>query len=698
MVKAKQYLLGCDIGGTFTDFALIDQQTGKVSVYKCLSTPEDPARAVFEGIKKFLNEDKECLGRTLELIHGTTLVINAIIERKGAKTALVTTRGFKDIIEIARELRYEVYNFQIEYPVPLVPRHLRFELSERMAYDGRVIERLDEGEVLSLIKWLKKNGIESIAICFLHSYKNPGHEKRVASIIKDRWPEVSISISSEVLPQIEEYERTNTTIVNAYIKRVMEDYLLTIEKWLTSHGFEGALYIMSSSGGVIPVDTAKTFPVRAIESGPAGGVMAAKFYSKLHEYNDILSFDMGGTTAKLCAVMRGEVSISRDYEVDRMRRFKKGSGIPLRTPVFDLIEIGAGGGSIAKVSSLGLLEVGPESSGAHPGPSCYNLGGQNPTVSDADLILGYLNADYFCGGEIILNREKAEKAIEGKLAKPLKMTVEECAWGIHNIVNENMASAARIHINERGGDIRKMALVAYGGAGPVHALGLAEKVGIIKILIPRSAGVMSAIGFFTSPRTFDLVQTYKVNLSEADFKDIETTFRKMEQQVKTSLPPTQDEDEIVYERSIEMRYAGQVDYVKVDIENENLSKMEKHRIQEKFDHVYQALYTRIYPEMEVEFINLKVKGYIEEMQFKIPPIKIENKDIIKALKGHRNVFFPDSGYMDCTIYDRSLLFPGVKFSGPAVIEERESTTVVGPHAEVSMDDYGTIMITRGYEA
>ncbi len=698
MVKTKHYLLGCDIGGTFTDFALIDLQSGRVRVYKCLSTPDDPAKAVFEGIKKFINEDKDCLGQTLELIHGTTLVINAIIERKGAKTALVTTRGFKDIIEIARELRYEVYNFQIEYPVPLVPRHLRFEVGERMAYDGKVIERMEEGEVLSLIEELKRNGIESIAICFLHSYKNPEHEKRVAAILKDRWPEVSVSISSEVLPQIEEYERTNTTIVNAYIKRVMEDYLMRIEKWLTSRGFEGVLYIMSSSGGVIPVDTAKTFPVRAIESGPAGGVMAAKFYSRLHDYNDILSFDMGGTTAKLCAVMRGEVSISRDYEVDRMRRFKKGSGIPLRTPVFDLIEIGAGGGSIAKVSSLGLLEVGPESSGAHPGPACYNLGGQNPTVSDADLILGYLNADYFCGGEIILNREKAEKAIEKKLAQPLQMTVEECAWGIHNIVNENMASAARIHINERGGDIRKMALVAYGGAGPVHALGLAEKIGITKILIPRSAGVMSAIGFFTSPRTFDLVQTYKVNLSEVNFKDIETTFRKMEQQVKTSLPPTQNENEIVYERSIEMRYEGQVDYVKVDVGDVNLSEMAKHRIQEKFDHVYQSLYTRIYPEMEVEFINLKVKGYIEEMQFKIPPFKNDNKNISKAVKGHRHVFFSESGYMDCAIYDRPFLFPGVKFIGPAVIEERESTTVVGPNAEVSIDDYGTIMITRRYEA
>ena len=697
MVKTKQYLLGCDIGGTFTDFAWIDLQSGRVSVHKCLSTPDDPARAVFEGIKKFLNEDKECLGQILEFIHGTTLVINAIIERKGAKTALVTTRGFRDIIEIAREVRYEVYNFQIEYPVPLVPRELRFEVGERMAYDGTPIEALEEQEVLRLLEELKRKKIESIAICFLHAYKNPEHEKRVAFLVKERWPEISLSISSEVLPQIEEYERTNTTIVNAYIKRVMEDYLLRIEKWLTSHGFEGALYIMSSSGGVIPVETAKRFPVRAIESGPAGGVMAAKFYSKLHAYNDILSFDMGGTTAKLCAVMKGEVSVSRDYEVDRMRRFRKGSGIPLRTPVFDLIEIGAGGGSIAKVNALGLLEVGPESAGSHPGPASYNLGGQNPTVSDADLVLGYLNADYFCGGEIILNREKAGKAIEEKLAQPLKMTVEECAWGIHNIVNENMASAARIHINERGGDIREMALVAYGGAGPIHAMGLAEKVGITRILIPKSAGVMSAIGFFTSPRTFDLIQTYKVTLKEANLDDIEATFRSMEGQVRASLPPVREEGEIVYQRSIEMRYAGQVDYVHVGMEGADLSHFEKRRILEKFNQVYQALYTRIYTDMEVEFINLKVKGYIEERKFKIPPLRIENRKLTKAVKGHRKVFFPDSGCVECAVYDRPLLFPGVGFNGPAVIEERESTTIVTPNAEVSMDDYGTLMIARGVE-
>jgi N-methylhydantoinase A len=674
---------------------LIELQSGRVRVHKCLSTPEDPARAVFEGIQKFISEDKDCLGQILEFIHGTTLVINAIIERKGAKTALVTTRGFRDIIEIAREVRYEVYNFQIEYPVPLVPRHLRFEVGERMAQDGRVIERLEEEEVLSLIDELKKNGIESIAICFLHSYKNPEHEKRVASIMKDRWPQVSASVSSEVLPQIEEYERTNTTIVNAYIKRVMEEYLLRIEKWLTSRGFEGALYIMSSSGGVIPVETAKRFPVRAIESGPAGGVMAAKFYSKLHAYDDILSFDMGGTTAKLCAVMEGEVSVSRDYEVDRMRRFRKGSGIPLRTPVFDLIEIGAGGGSIAKVNALGLLEVGPESAGSHPGPASYNLGGQNPTVSDADLVLGYLNPDYFCGGEIILNREKAEKAIEEKLAHPLQMTVEKCAWGIHNIVNENMASAARIHINEKGGDIRKMVLVAYGGAGPVHAHGLAEKLGITKILIPRSAGVMSAIGFFTSPRTFDLIQTFKATLKEAHLEEIELTFKEMEAQVKASLSPTQNANKILYERSMEMRYVGQVDYIQVDIGKRETGKMEKQKIREKFDQAYRNLYTRIYPEVEVECINLKVKGTVAETHFEIPPVKAENKHIKNAIKGYRKIFLPESGTTDCCVYDRSLLFPGAKFSGPAIIEEMESTTVVSSHAEVSIDDYGTIMITRG---
>jgi N-methylhydantoinase A len=693
-VSEKIYYLGCDIGGTFTDFVLINQKNGEVKVHKCLSTPQDPSQAIFEGIKRFLEQDSSLLSRTAEIIHGTTLVINAIIERKGARTALMTTRGFRDVIEIARELRYEVYNFQIEYPLPLVPRHLRFEVDERVSFDGRVIKALEEKEVLDLLQRLKEKRIESVAVSFLHSYKNPEHEKRVDAILRNSWPDLSISLSSEVLPQIEEYERTNTTIVNAYIKRVMEEYLSALEKWLHSKGFEGSLYIMSSSGGVIPLETAKRLPVRAIESGPAGGVMAAKFYSRLHDYNDILSFDMGGTTAKLCVVMKGEVNISRDYEIDRMRRFKKGSGIPLRTPVFDLIEIGAGGGSIAKVGPLGLLEVGPESSGAQPGPACYGLGGREATVSDADLLLGYLNADYFCGGEIILDPGKARQALEEKIARPLGMTVEECAWGIHNIVNENMASAARVHINEKGGDVRNMALVAYGGAGPVHAVALAEKIGISRILVPRSAGVMSAVGFFTSPRTFDLVHTYKVLLNEADLRDAEAVFKKMEGQVRASLQA--DSDEIVYERSLEMRHLGQVDYVQVPMDGE-IAGMGTQRIREEFNAAYGALYTRTYQEMPVEIINLKVKGYIEQRRFKIPPLQVENRDLSRAIKGRRQVFFPGSGFIECTVYDRPLLFPGVKFEGPAIIEERESTTVVAPGGEVSMDDYGTIMISRREE-
>lgn len=692
-MEVNKYYLGCDIGGTFTDFCLINKETGEVNVAKCLSTPDDPAKAVFEGIGRFLKIDKECLSKCIEIIHGTTLVINAIIERKGAKTSLLTTAGFRDIIEIGREMRYDVYNFQIEYPSPLIPRHLILEVNERISFDGRIIQAIDEKQVLSLIDKLKKKKVESIAICFLHSYKFPEHERKVASIIRKHWPEVPVSISSEVLPQIEEYERTNTTIVNAYIKGIMEGYLSCIQKWLISYGFGGSLHLMLSSGGIIPVETAKKFPVRAIESGPAGGVMAAKFYAKLHEYNDLLSFDMGGTTAKLCSVTGGEVNISRDYEVGRMSRFKKGSGIPLRVPCFDLIEIGSGGGSIARVGSLGLLEVGPESAGAAPGPACYSLGGENPTVSDADLVLGYLNADYFCGGEIILDEGLAKKAIEEKIAKPLKMSIEECAWGIHNIVNENMASAARIHVSEVGGDIRGMILVAFGGAGPVHAFGVAEKLGIKKILIPKSAGVMSTIGFFTSPPTFDFVHTYKVILDEANLEEIENVYQTMEKQIRSSLPATSN-DEIVFECSIEMRYVGQQDYVNVRIENGNFSKVKKEEILEKFNQAYQSRYARIYSGVDVEFINLKMKGSIPHMEFKIPPFRVKNKDKNKAIKGQREVFFPESGYALCNVYDRHLLFPDVKFEGPAVVEEQESTTVVGHNAEFVLDGYGSIMITR----
>jgi len=691
-MNAKQYYLGCDVGGTFTDFSLIDGNTGEVKVAKCLTTPENPSKAIFEGVERFLRDDKECLAACREIIHGTTLVINAILERKGAKTALLTTRGFRDIIEIAREMRYDVYDFQIEYPPPLIPRHLRYEVDERIAFDGRIIEPLNEDQLLHLIGRLKEKQVESIAICFFHSYKNPDHEKQAAGFIKERWPEVSISLSSEILPQIGEYERTNTTIVNAYIGRIMGQYLSVLEQWLVSHGFKESLFLMNSGGGVIPAETAKRFPVRCIESGPVGGVMAAGFYADLHQYSDILSFDMGGTTAKLCAIMGGRLHTSREYEVDRRSRFKKGSGIALKVPVIDLIEIGAGGGSIAKVGSLGLLEVGPESAGSTPGPVCYDLGGENPTVSDADLILGYLNPDFFCGGEIPLNLKKAEKASIDKIVDPLKMSIEACAWGIHDIVNENMAAAAKVHVNEAGGDVRKMVMVAYGGAGPVHAFGLAEKLTIRTILIPMSAGVLSAVGFFTSPPTFDVVHTHKVTLNDADMKKIENAFQSMENEAKSALPFTRNAGEIVYERSAEMCYSGQQDFVTVGIPEGDLSGVDKLEILENFNKVYQALYSRTYPDVGVELVNLKVKGSMPQRLFHLRPPVFENNDIDRALKNERNVFFPEKGYRRCPVYNRTLLFPGAKFDGPAIIEEAESTTIVGYDSEVTVDEYGTIII------
>jgi N-methylhydantoinase A len=378
--------------------------------------------------------------------------------------------------------------------------------------------------------------------------------------------------------------------------------------------------------------------------------------------------------------------------VDRRSRFKKGSGIALKVPVIDLIEIGAGGGSIAKVGSLGLLEVGPESAGAKPGPVCYDLGGESPTVSDADLMLGYLNPDFFCGGDIPLKAKKAEKAIIDKIVKPLKMSIEACVWGIHEIVNENMAAAAKVHVNEVGADIRKMVMVAYGGAGPVHAFGLAEKLKIKRVLIPMSAGVLSAVGFFTSPPTFDVVHTYKVTINDANLIEMEHAFKTMEKEAKSSLPFTRHDSEIVYERSAEMCYLGQQDYVTVGIPEGDFSKVDKQKILENFNQVYQSLYSRTYPDVEVEFVNLKVKGLMPQRLFNLRPPAFENNDIERALKNERKVFFPEKSYSVCPVYDRALLFPGAKFEGPAIIEEAESTTVVGYNSEVSVDEYGTIII------
>jgi N-methylhydantoinase A/oxoprolinase/acetone carboxylase beta subunit len=693
-MKEKHYRLGCDIGGTFTDFVLLNDQTGEIKTGKCLTTPADPSDAVEEGIRALEKSAPDFVAQLDELIHGTTLVINSIIERKGARTGLITTKGFRDILEIGREMRYAPYDVFAEFPQPLVPRRYRLEVDERVRSDGSVIKSLDREEARQTVRALLKMGVESIAVCLINSFENPVHELMIEEIIASEAPGISVSISYHVLPQIKEYERTSTTVTNAYVKPLTGRYLSKLDSRLKSIGFQGKLFIMLSSGGVTSVDTAAEFPVRIIESGPTAAVIAGQYYGKHFNISEMFCFDMGGTTAKSCLIQKGVAGVVPTFEVGRVQRFMKGSGITIQVPVVDLMEIGAGGGSIAKVSKLGTLQVGPESSGAMPGPICYGRGGTNPCVTDADLLLGYLDEEYFLGGGMKLDKEAARRGVDEKIAKPLGVSLIQAIWGIHDLINETMTGAAKTHIAEKGGNPRIVTISAFGGAGPVHAYGLAKKLGAPRMLIPPNAGVGSAMGFFTAPRAFDLLRSHKVSLSGAAFPAIEEIFRGLEAEAVKILKKEAADDAIRHERSLDMRFVGQGAEINVPLPAGNFTKLQKGDVRRSFDDVYEKLYGRTYPESEVEFINFKVRASLPERLLQLPKLEArQGQSLDRAIKGTRQAYSPlAKDFVPYTVYDRYKLFPGAQFQGPAIIEEKESTLIVGEDARVSTDEYGFLWI------
>ena len=692
------YRLGCDIGGTFTDFVLVNDETGEFEINKCLTTPADPSDAVEEGIRGLLERVPGFMPKIDEIIHGTTLVINAIIERKGAKTALITTRGFRDVLELGREIRYDAYDIFAEYPEPLVPRSLRQEVAERITADGRVIVKLNPDEVSRVLSGLCDSGIESLAVCLINSYENPAHEIEIKEIVKKQAPDLSLSTSYEVLPQIREYERSCTTATNAYVKPITAKYLAKLSARLESLGFQGKLFIMLSSGGITSVETAREYPVRIIESGPTAAVIASQHYGKMFQIKDMFCFDMGGTTAKSCLIQKGHAGLVSTFEVGRVQRFKKGSGLPIQVPVVDLMEIGAGGGSIARMSKMGLLQVGPESAGAAPGPACYNRGGENPTVTDADLVLGYLDPEYFLGGTMPLDKTASERAIEKKVAKPLGTRVTEAAFGIHDLINETMAAAAKTHIAEKGGNPNIVTISAFGGAGPVHAYGLAKKIGAPRILVPPLAGVGSALGFFTAPVAFDLTRSHRVALDDADFKQIEKLFEELETEGAAILQEADKDQKINFERTLLMRFVGQGAETDLAIENRPFEQWKKEQIRALFDEAYQKLYGRTYPETPVEFVTFKVRASLPERPFHIPPLKNTGKSIEDCLKGERQAYsLIKKEYIPYKVFDRFKLFAGASLPGPAIIEEKESTIIVGEDARASVDEYGFVWIDLDVE-
>ncbi len=674
--------IGVDIGGTFTDLCAVDE-SGIVAVGKVLTTYDEPARAVEEGLATLLAESGIAAGAVEQVVHGTTLVTNALIERKGSRTALLATAGFRDVLEMRREHRYELYDLHLELPAPLVPRHLRFDVPERILADGSVREPLDESYVVRLGRELADRGIEAVAVCFLHAFTNPAHERRVAELLAEVAPGLRVALSSDVVPEIREFERASTTVANVYVQDLTERYLRDLERRLRRLGIAGTPHIMLSNGGLATVDTAARHPIRILESGPAGGALAAAAIGPV----DLLAFDMGGTTAKLCLIAGGAPLVTHQFEVDREYRLLPGSGLPVQVPVIDMIEIGVGGGSTARIDALGLLTVGPDSAGSEPGPACYGRGGTEPTVTDADLVLGYLDPGYFLGGGMELDAAAARSVIETGIAGPLGVSVEEAAWGIHTSVNEDMANAARVHAVERGQDPAKLPMYTFGGAGPVHGVGVARALGAPSVVAPPAAGVLSAAGFLTAPLAFDFVRSARAAVHELAWEQVDALFAEMEVEGAALLAKS-GASEVTHRRIAEMRYAGQGYEIRVPVRGGSWPET----LIDEFTATYRALYRRTGPEVGVEVLNWRVvsSGPTPDVTLRLNT-QVTSGD---AHKGTRKAYFPSAGgFVDTAVFDRYRLQPGTRVDGPAIVEERESTVVVPPGAHCVVREDAALEVT-----
>ncbi len=688
--------LSIDIGGTFTDFTLHDVETGDLSVHKVLTDPEDPASALIRGVREILADTGTAPESLRLVVHSTTLATNAIIERKGAKTALLTTRGFRDVLELGREQIYDMHDLHARYPDPIVPRHLRAEVPERVDRDGRVLQELDLETSAQVLDELVEQGVEAVAVSLLHSYNNPVNEQALKEQIEKRHPDLSLSLSSEVAPVINEYERTSTTTADGYIKPSVTSYIRGVERDLAAEGYDGRLLVMHSAGGVMDADASCERPIRMLESGPAAGALAAGFYSDLLGEPDLISLDMGGTTAKTCVIEDGRPSQTNTIEVARVHRFKIGSGLPIVIPVLDLIEIGSGGGSIAWLDGLGLLRVGPQSSGASPGPACYGLGGTEPTVTDANLVLGYLNPDYFLGGRMNLDTGAARTAMS-RLGSEMSMNEVEAAWGVYSVVTESMAAAARIHIIGRNKDPRRYAIVAFGGAGPAHACEVARILGATRVVVPLGAGVTSALGCLAAPLSFESVRSAPGLLERTDWDEVNRTFEEMESWGREMLANSGvSADDVQMTRTGDMRLVGQIHEINVPVPGETLSGDDIERIESDFHSIYQQLYARRNLSLPIEVQNwrLLVSGPQPDLSLREQKVTGGGSANRDAVKGSRQAYFPSaSGYVDCPVYDRYRLQAGAEFPGPAIIEEAEATTIVRPGESVSVDRWLNLVIT-----
>lgn len=697
-MSASDIVIGVDIGGTFTDLALIRLDTGELHIGKLLTTPDDPSRALVNGIDELCKRTGVKHAVLARISHATTLVTNAIIERKGCRTGLLLTEGFRDILVMGRESRYDHYDFKFERPDPVVPRSLTREIRERVRYDGEVETALDESSVRTAISELREAGVRSVAVCLLHAYRNPKHERRIREIVAAEFPDVDCTISSDVAPEIREYERASTTVLNAYIRPLVRQYLSSLDRQLGERGFGHKVHVMLSNGGISSTEVAEEVPIQMIESGPAAGALAAAKYAELLHIKHALAFDMGGTTAKLCCIEDGRPMHANTFEAARAKRFRRGSGLPLLIPVIELIEIGAGGGSIAHIDNLELLKVGPHSAGAQPGPACYGQGGQNPTVTDADVVLGFIDPNHFLGGDMKLDRAAAEKAITDKVATKLNRNAVEAAWGIYSVVNETMAAAGKRYAAERAIDVRQYTLITFGGAAPLHAWYVAKTLGISRVMFPLGAGATSAVGLCIAAPVVNLSNSYIRAVDVIDWREAGRLLRAMEERAtEMLLSAGASREDVELERSVDVRYRGQGYEVEVEITGLDLAGGDPANLKRDFTVLFEAEYQRQYGRSldvaAVEAVTWRVRASGKNPEMRIT--SEEKAGVVPKPKGKREAYFgPQSGSLQCPVYDRRQLAPGATGTGPALVEERETTVVVPPGWAWRVDSFSNLLMER----
>lgn len=689
--------IGVDVGGTFTDLVLHDAARDIVRTGKLLTTPHDPSEAIVAGVVRLLDEAGLTMADLHSVVHGTTLVTNTIIERTGAKIGLLTTRGFRDTIEIGRETRYDLYDLFLEMPSTLVPRSRRLEIAERISATGEILVSLDEQAVADAVNQLvEKEAIEALAVTFLHAHHSPQHELRAGEIIRKLYPSLPLSLSTQVAPEIREYERCMTACANAYVQPLMHRYLDKLAASLSDRGFIGNLYIMLSGGGITTIGEAKAYPIRLIESGPAAGAIAASFIARSTQTDHVVSFDMGGTTAKMCLIDHYEPDHKFEFEAGRVRRFQKGSGLPLKISVVDMIEIGAGGGSLSRIDpGSGLLKVGPRSAGAVPGPVAYGRGGIDPTVTDADLILGRLDPTYFLGGEMKLDPGRVERAFSERIAAPIGISFEDAALGVQRIVDETMVAATRMHLAEKGRDPRRYSMIAFGGAGPVHAWNLARLLKMKRLIVPFGAGVASALGFLVAPPATDMVRSYISRLDRLDLGRINNLFAEMAEEAMSLLTEAgADPASVTFVPTGEMRYVGQGFEIGVTLPSLRLQDIDEAIIRQAFLDNYRSHFERVLDDTPIEVLSWRLAAYAPAQTINIGRSLVKHKigGETAVPKGNRRVLFEDYGWRDCAVYDRYRLGQGTEIAGPALIEERESTCVVGPNSTIRVDEMLNLII------